>query len=177
MKLANDTKASKNVRRARKISYNQSLKKLKELEFKVASLKHSAVVNKKKMMKHPRDVKTGGKDELRRGISVPDLEAGMTQDKVDLNTSLNTGVLSPRSCPSSPRKQPLGLPHSAQAPAPGPGVKQVRVAGPGPHPGHPPGLGSGGGGYIPSSVYLRSSYRAKQYPTLSTTGGRHTHLP
>jgi hypothetical protein len=24
-------------------------------------------------------------------------------------------------------------------------------------------------GYIPSSVYLRSSYRAKQYPTLSTT--------
>ena len=170
LKLANDTKASKNVRRARKISYNQSLKKLKELEFKVASLKHSAVVNKKKMMKHPRDVKTGGKDELRRGISVPDLEAGMTQDKVDLNTSLNTGVLSPRSCPSSPRKQPLGLPHSAQAPAPGPGVKQVRVAGPGPHPGHP-----GGGGYIPSSVYLRSSYRAKQYPTLSTTGGRHTH--
>ena len=25
------------------------------------------------------------------------------------------------------------------------------------------------GGHIPSSVYLRSSYRAKQYPTLSTT--------
>ena len=33
-----------------------SLKKLKELEFKVASLKHSAVVNKKKIMKQPRDM-------------------------------------------------------------------------------------------------------------------------
>ena len=179
LKLANDTKASKNVRRARKISYNQSLKKLKELEFKVASLKHSAVVNKKKMMKHPREVKTGGKEELRRGISVPDLEARMSQDQVDLNTSLNTGtVVSPRSCPSSPRKQPLGLPQSGQAPAPG--VKPVRVSGPGqpiggPQPGHQGHQGSGGGGYIPSSVYLRSSYRAKQYPTLSTTGGRHTH--
>ena len=50
LKLANDSKASKNVRRQRKISYNQSLKKLKELEFKVASLKHSAVVNKKKIL-------------------------------------------------------------------------------------------------------------------------------
>ena len=153
LKLANDSKASKNVRRARKISYNQSLKKLKELEFKVSSLKHSAVVNKKKIVKQPRDLKGGGgKEELRRGISVPDLEAGLG-DQASLDSSIVSAV-SPRSCPSSPRKQPLGLPHST-------GVR-VRTT------------GHAGPGYIPSSVYLRSSYRAKQYPTLST-GGRHSH--
>ena len=151
LKLANDTKARKNVRRARKISYNQSQKKLKELEFKVASLKHSATVTKKKVIKQVRE---GGvvREELRRGISVPDLEAGLGQDPAG-------SQLSPRSCPSSPRKQPLGLPQSGgQA-----GKTAVRQA-PGP-----------GAGYIPSSVYLRSSYRAKQYPTLSTAPGRHSH--
>lgn len=165
LKLANDSKASKNVKKARKISYNQSLKKLKELEFKVASIKHSAVVNKKRVPKNPRDVKSGEnkKDELRRGISVPDLEAGLG-DSAMSSSSLSTGVsaatsLSPRSCPSSPRKQPLGLPQS------GAGHHVVKQGQPG---------GQSNGGYIPSSVYLRSSYRAKQYPTLST-GGRHQH--
>ena len=75
LKLANDSKASKNVRRQRKISYNQSLKKLKELEFKVASLKHSAVVNKKKIIKQPRDP-----EEWRRwregGAEARDLRSG-----------------------------------------------------------------------------------------------------
>jgi hypothetical protein len=33
------------------------------------------------------------------------------------------------------------------------------------------------GGYIPSSVYLRSSYRAKQYPTLSTTRQQQQQAP
>ena len=176
LKLANDSKASKGVRRARKISYNQSQKKLKELEFKVASLKHSAAANKKKIIKQPRDGKMGGKEEMRRGISVPDLEAGLS-DHVNLDTSLsNAAVGSPRSCPSSPRKQPLGLPHHAAAPGPSgqAAVKQLRMSSSGQnlaHAGHP---AHNGGGYIPSSVYLRSSYRAKQYPTLST-GGRHTH--
>ena len=179
LKLANDSKASKNVRKARKISYNQSQKKLKELEFKVASLKHSSSVNRRRVIKNPRDVKSGAearKEELRRGISVPDLEAGLVSD---LGSSVSTltsrdhssvSSLSPRSCPSSPRKQPLGLPpaagqHSGQHSAAGQhsgGVKTVRAG------------GQSNGGFIPSSVYLRSSYRAKQYPTLST-GGRHQH--
>jgi len=165
LKLANDSSARKNVRRARKISYNQSQKKLKELEFKVASLKHTTVGIKKKAFKQPRDVKSGGKEEMRRGISVPDLEAGLS-DNVMLDSSMSTTV-SPRSCPSSPRKQPLGLPHSAA----GGGGSPVRPGGSG---GVGKGRGGNGSGYIPSSVYLRSSYRAKQYPTLST-GGRHTH--
>ena len=163
LKLANDTSARKNVRRTRKISYNQSQKKLKELEFKVASLKHTLVGNKKKVFKQPRDVKGGGgKEELRRGISVPDLENGLSDQGI-LDTTMPSTV-SPRSCPSSPRKQPLGLPHttgSGHSPArPGGGVGKPRSG--------------SGSGYIPSSVYLRSSYRAKQYPTLST-GGRHSH--
>merc|ERR1719481_535243 len=51
LKLANDTSARKNVRRQRKISYNQCQKRLKELEFKVASLKHNANAGKKKPLK------------------------------------------------------------------------------------------------------------------------------
>ena len=41
LKLANDTSARKNVRRQRKISYNQCQKRLEELEFKVASIKQN----------------------------------------------------------------------------------------------------------------------------------------
>merc|ERR1719481_1768676 len=75
LKLANDTSARKNVRRQRKISYNQCQKKLKELEFKVASLKHSTISGKKKHFKGGRDPRMG-REEMRRGLSVPDLEAG-----------------------------------------------------------------------------------------------------
>merc|ERR1719290_595954 len=56
LKLANDTSARKNVRRQRKISYNQCQKKLKELEFKVASMKHAANAGKKKPLKGGRDM-------------------------------------------------------------------------------------------------------------------------
>ena len=49
-KLANDVSAAKSVRRQRKVSYNQSQKKLKEIEFKLASIKH----HKQKRVKQPR---------------------------------------------------------------------------------------------------------------------------
>ena len=146
LKLANDSSARKNVRRQRKVSYNQCQKKLKELEFKVASLKHAATTSKKKNFKAARV----GKEEMRRGISVPDLEAQGHPEHAPLDVSLSTASVSPRSCPSSPRKQPLGLPQLARPalpPAKAPRQDQ---------------------GYIPSRIYLRSSYRAKQYPTLST---------
>jgi hypothetical protein len=139
LKLANDTSARKNVRRQRKISYNQSQKKLKELEFKVASLKHSKNAQAKRA-KQPRPLPpagslpdnsgrrasgggptsgrtghhTAGAEELlRRGKSVPDLGQGSRGDGSEEEDELEPAQLqlSPRSCPSSPRKQPLGLPH------------------------------------------------------------------
>ena len=160
LKLANDTTARKNVRRQRKVSYNQCQKKLKELDFKVASLKHAQTLGKKKQIKQPREgIRPPGKeDQMRRGLSVPDLEAGVLEQQ-SLDTSMST--VSPRSCPSSPRKQPLGLPQPPQPRVP---------AKP-----HQPPAPRQDSGYIPSNVYLRSSYRAKQYPTLSTGSRAHQH--
>ena len=114
LKLANDTSARKNVRRQRKISYNQCQKRLKELEFKVASIKHNA--NKLKKPKQPRPAQNAhdaksvhAREELRRGKSVPDLGQDNDEVSVENDTEIENSV-SPRSCPSSPRKQPLGLP-------------------------------------------------------------------
>ena len=116
LKLANDASARKNVRRQRKISYNQSQKRLKELEFRVSSLKHS---NKQKKPKQPRPLHNSydgrmaarPQEELRRGKSVPDLgpDKGVASEEEEEVVERVTSV-SPRSCPSSPRKQPLGLP-------------------------------------------------------------------
>lgn len=135
LKLANDTSARKNIRRQRKISYNQCQKKLKELEFRVSSLRHT---HKQKKAKQPRqnqhhhtsfDAGQGGpvggrsqqqlqalEERLRRGKSVPDLGTTGTdnhQEDSDDDGEEEVGhnsVVSPRSCPSSPRKQPIGLP-------------------------------------------------------------------
>ena len=127
LKLANDTSARKNVRRQRKISYNQCQKRLKELEFRVSSLKHS---HKQKRLKQPRPQHNSydgrmavarPQEELRRGKSVPDLAPdkgttttgdGGSDDEAEIVMEPEERVrgLSPRSCPSSPRKQPLGLP-------------------------------------------------------------------
>jgi hypothetical protein len=147
LKLANDANARKNVRRQRKISYNQSQKKLKELEFKVASLKHSKNAQAKRA-KQPRPLPapagsqfdgrrmSGGPprsaqaaavaEELRRGKSVPDLGQGGggrgdlegldSEEEEEEGGGGGVGQLvSPRSCPSSPRKQSLGLPHHDSA--------------------------------------------------------------
>merc|ERR1719187_2060817 len=127
-------------------------------------MKHAANAGKKKPLKGGRDMSSTGKDEMRRGISVPDLESAPHMEHPSLDVSLsNASTVSPRSCPSSPRKQPLGLPQPAQSRPTQhqhPKAAQPRQD----------------SGYIPSSVYLRSSYRAKQYPTLSTGSSKtHTH--
>ena len=151
LKLANDSSARKNVRRQRKISYNQCQKKLKELEFRVSSLRHNYKQKKAKQPRHQQqlhhhtsfDTVGGGgavagrgahhlpnhlqhlsqqqqqqqqqqaliDDHLRRGKSVPDLGTESQGESADEDDGdVETVVVSPRSCPSSPRKQPLGLP-------------------------------------------------------------------
>jgi len=191
LKLANDTSTGKSVRRQRKISYSQSQKKLKEIEFKLTTLKHATAGKQQKRAKQPRPgaltsqkhsdgqmIQSLGprpgqrcqqpQDELRRGVSVPDLgQDGAGQEDV-LEEEVPDNLVSPRSCPSSPRKQPVGLPNLPNLPHTDPVHLQspVRAIQRGP-----------ATGYIPNSVYLRSSYRAKQYPTLSTRPNQSTSRP
>jgi len=167
LKLANDSSARKNVRRQRKISYNQCQKKLKELEFRVASIRHNY---KQKKIKQPRQQQhhhtsfdasrsqqqqSSLEDQLRRGKSVPDLGQESEGESGDEDEDVDTVLVSPRSCPSSPRKQPIGLPQQNSSAT----LNHQHIV-------H--NRSQKIGGYIPSSVYLRSSYRTKQYPTLST---------
>ena len=87
---------------------------------------------------------------------MPDLgQDGTSQEVVEEEEEVPENPVSPRSCPSSPRKQPvgLGLPHNEAHPMQTTPVRMQRGS---------------ATGYIPNSVYLRSSYRAKQDPTLST---------
>lgn len=126
LKLASDMSASKSVRKQRKISYQQSQRKLKEIEAKLNALKYFGTKHKRKQ---PRPEEGGSsdafhsgsvvnlsplppssaKDDIRRGLSVPDLDAvtsrhsdspvSLDEDEVDVGVS-------PRSCPASPRKNP-----------------------------------------------------------------------
>lgn len=133
-KLVNDPRAPKSVRKQRKTSYQQSLKRLQELETKVNNLKHQQ--QQQKRSKQPRLlVNKSVPDGLNHQEDLDDKEA---DDEVDK-------CMSPaRSCPSSPRKN-LNNEQMANSLQNSP---QRR-------------------GYIPSSVYTKSSYRSKQFPTFA----------
>lgn len=136
-KLVNDPRAPKSVRKQRKTSYQQSLKRLQELEAKVNNLKHQ-----QKRTKQPRLVNN------KKGLSVPEDLNHEDIDDAAAEAAADDEVdkaLSPiRSCPSSPRKHvSTDATMSSLQNSP-----QRR-------------------GYIPSSVYTKSSYRAKQFPTFA----------
>jgi hypothetical protein len=138
-KIASDLRAPKSVRKQRKTSYQASLQRLGEIETKLNNLKTS-----QKRLKQPR-----------RGISVPaDLDENPEDDDVDDEVD---AAMSPRSCPTSPRK-------GAVAAVP---LDTVSLH----SPQRPSRTSTTASGYIPSSVYLRSSYRTKQFPTLSSSPG------
>ncbi len=142
LKLASDGAAPKSVRKQRKSSYQQSQRKLREIETRLNALKYFGTKHRRNKQPRPLGEAGEGRDEvdldlhdaislsphpssgigveesLRKGLSVPDLEAVMRpglnsnsskespssldEDEVDI------GALSPRSCPSSPRKHPAG---------------------------------------------------------------------
>ena len=150
LKLASDTTASKSVRKQRKISYQQSQKKLKEIEAKLNTLKYYGTKHKQQQQqrfKQPRphhqqeDEAKAGKDmmfhsgsvvnlsplpssssstsrDIRRGLSVPDLDASSRRDSPDVfeeDEDLEGDEIdASKSCPSSPRKH-QGLAAAAAA--------------------------------------------------------------
>ena len=156
-KLVNDPRAPKSVRKQRKSSYQQSLKRLQELEAKLNQMKlkraASSSSNKQMMMAPP--------PKQRLGVSVPedldhdDLDQTQADDEVD-------ATLSPtRSCPASPRKNlasasaaSVMLPENSSSLQNSPHRKS---------------------GYIgPNSIY-KSTYRNKQFPTFAA--GSHSNSP
>ena len=137
LKLANDPTTSKSVRKQRKISYQQSLRKLKEIENKLNALKYYGTKHKRKQPRPPNEVEQsqqqqhqhfthGDPRDIRRGISVPDLEIsrqsespislGGDDDDVDGVSGSCGAHMSPRSCPASPRKNPGGPAGTSQVP-------------------------------------------------------------
>ena len=123
LKLANDASSSKSVRKQRKVSYQQSQRKLKEIETKLNALKYFGTKHKRKQPRPEGDAENNNdlynhkgaavnlSPAVKRGLSVPDLDQGcgfeIQEDEIEDEIS----PLSPRSCPSSPRKHPAGIPH------------------------------------------------------------------
>jgi len=145
LKLANDGAAPKSVRKQRKVSYQQSQRKLKEIETKLNALKYFGSKHRPQARKQPRP--GGGEDQHDFGRPInlspnplgsrssEDLRPGRSRLGVHPSTSaadlvdasrlprsaspssansvagdedeVDFGV-SPRSCPSSPKKRPLG---------------------------------------------------------------------
>ncbi|CAB4070517.1 unnamed protein product [Lepeophtheirus salmonis] len=130
LKISNDMSVSKSVRKQRKYPINKNKKSFEE------------------------------ESELRRRLSVPDLERCPSNSSLeeDVDEIDNQGrlPLSPRSCPTSPRKntsigrssESMTIESSSNS------QRFIRT-----------------GGYVPNSVYLRSSYRVKRYPTLTSSIG------
>lgn len=172
LKIATDSRAPKSVRKQRKVSYQQSLRRLRELEAKLNNLKH--VQHQQMLQKQRRKQPRPDDNKPRRGMSVPDLdssimreetESPISEDGVEVDTTGDQvgGTLSPRSCPASPRKYtgPTASVHADSISLQASPQRLLRGSS----------STSSTSGYIPSSVYLRSSYRSKQFPTLSTAGG------
>lgn len=173
LKLANDSSAPKSVRKQRKISYQQTMRKFREIENKLNKLKstganhHSQIQRRHRsttsdLSPDPRQsyIRRSSAEDIRRGISVPDLDAvshRQTPPNGFMASIDDVDGFSPRSCPNSPRKI-----FNNQKPP-----DSISLEHPNPH--RAPIITSG---YIPSSVYLRSSYRAKQFPTLSTNSSK-----
>ena len=148
LKLASDSSASKSVRKQRKSSYQQSQRKLREIETKLNALKYFGTKHKRKQPR-PHSGSTADdqqdllqanagvslsprSEDIRRGLSVPDLEslhpsaavvmAGSSNDHPHLNRpgrssrdspdsrsvhETDSAEFSPRSAPASPRKPSL----------------------------------------------------------------------
>ncbi|XP_045129674.1 FERM domain-containing protein 4A-like isoform X2 [Portunus trituberculatus] len=197
LRLANETSARKGVRKQRKMSYQQSVQRLKDLEtkLKAARSKQAATAaSMPKQKKKPRPVSdsegVGGYDDS-ANLSTVTVTSSQEcpQDSI---CEPHRDVLSGEGVslsPATPTHPPVS-PRSPQLPSTPVRARARRDLSPGGH-----SIGSGGvhsaptsphkqtngtvcsrpaspnrpnSGYIPSSVYTRSQYRSQQYPTLST---------
>ena len=163
-KLVNDPRAPKSVRKQRKGSYQQSLKRLQELEAKVNNLKHQQ--QQQKRIKQPRSELTSGNMvgghvttqhqtrliSAKRGMSVPEdldhneenMDDHSKAEEAAADDEVDKAMSPARSCPSSPRKNLNNQDNMSSLQ----NSPQRR-------------------GYVPSSVYTKSTYRSKQFPTFA----------
>lgn len=100
LKLLHDPRAPKGVKKQRKASYQQSLKRLQELETKIAQYKQ----------KKPRNEER----PPQRGQSIP---AGLNRPDPEDDPSLDEEVDAAMSAPASPRKRNNSLQNSPQRPS------------------------------------------------------------
>lgn len=126
-KMSEDKTSSKSVRKARKMSYQQSRRKLSEIETKLNALKYFGTKHKRKQPRHPGEVDNNNdrkEGTLGRGVSVPDLDGSRGGGGVSVGRGLEDSFeededslspLSPRSCPASPRKPSLMQNHPDSA--------------------------------------------------------------
>ena len=128
-KLSEDKTSSKSVRKARKMSYQQSRRKLSEIETKLNALKYFGTKHKRKQPRHPGEADNNNdrkEGTLGRGVSVPDLDGSRSgggvgvggrglEDSFEEDEVDSLSPLSPRSCPASPRKPSLMQNHPDSA--------------------------------------------------------------
>ncbi|XP_043232582.1 FERM domain-containing protein 4A-like isoform X2 [Amphibalanus amphitrite] len=177
LKLANDATLKK-VRKQRKLSYQMSAQKLRDIETRLKAAK-AKQLKRQQQQKMPRPSSDGEDHHSEEeessvasaeGVSLsplngalpprPPRSPGRPEQRPprrppthlsDLSES-GEGRARALSAPGSPKKLPKSRSATLQLPPsrePSPGSQELN------------------GGYIPSSVYTRSSYRSKQYPTLS----------
>ncbi|XP_037074808.1 FERM domain-containing protein 4A-like [Pollicipes pollicipes] len=175
LKLANDA-TMKKVRKQRKLSYQMSAQKLREIE---AKLKAARAKQLQKRQKAPRP-SSDGEDHH------SDEDESSVASAEGVSLSPMNGALPPRPprSPERPGPRPARRhPAYLAEPLEGPANRARAQSAPGSPKKMPksrsatlhvpcsrepsPNAHDLNGGYIPSSVYTRSSYRSKQYPTLS----------
>ena len=183
-KLFNDPRAPKSVRKQRKSSYQQSLKRLQELEAKVNNLKHinsqyQQQQQQQKRSKQPREAlmqppapppglplpglpgnssstSSSRLVNAKRGVSVPeDLDHNMDEaEEAAADDEVDKAMSPARSCPASPRKNVINNNAAAGANSSNADTMSLQNS-------------PQRRGYIPSSVYTKSTYRTKQFPTFA----------
>ncbi|XP_042230584.1 streptococcal hemagglutinin-like isoform X2 [Homarus americanus] len=197
LRLANETSTRKGFRKQRKMTYQQSAQRLKDLEHKLKAAKSKQAATASsipKQKKKPRPVSDS------EGVGSYDENTNPN------NTTVTSNQDSPRDSLRDPHRDTLNVEGVSLSPAPSthPPVsprspmlpstpvraRARRDLSPGGHPIASAGIHSAPtsphkqpngsvcsraaspnrphSGYIPSSVYTRSQYRSQQYPTLST---------
>ncbi|XP_069946253.1 FERM domain-containing protein 4A isoform X1 [Cherax quadricarinatus] len=197
LRLANETSARKGVRKQRKMTYQQSAQRLKDLEHKLKAAKSKQAATASgmpKQKKKPRPVSdsegVGSYDES-TNVNNTTVSSSQNSPRDSLRDShldaLNAEGVSLSPAPSS---HPPVSPRSPLLPSTPVRARARRDLSPGGHsiasagvhsaPTSPHKQPNGSvcsrsaspnrphSGYIPSSVYTRSQYRSQQYPTLST---------
>ncbi|XP_069165685.1 FERM domain-containing protein 4B isoform X4 [Procambarus clarkii] len=197
LRLATETSTRKGLRKQRKITYQQSAQRLKDLEHKLKAAKSKQAATASGMPKQKKKP---------RPVSDSEGVGSYEENTNTNNTTISSSQDSPRECLRDPHHDHLNVEGVSLSPAPSshPPVsprspllpstpvraRARRDLSPGGHsissgavhsaPTSPHKQPNGSvcsrsaspnrphSGYIPSSVYTRSQYRSQQYPTLST---------